>query len=242
MSHVTNKLNASTAQYFLPHMPAPSRWLAVLNAAREGFALNDEPAKTGSSLENCLQAPQTRLHRSYAFVFCAFLNHPANCYPVRCSLRNWPATVRESILDISRGREHTLNWLFCSAEAALAEFRRASDDLNSRFYGRREVPRFAIVAPVDLAELPAGVRGPGQLSEISRKGCFIEISKPFTVGTRLNIVISREHKNFETNGTVVYALRRKGVGIAFKETAPEQLGILDAWLGASMSLCFFAPA
>ena len=124
----------------------------------------------------------------------------------------------------------------------MTEFRRASDDSNVQFHSRREVPRFAIVAPVDLSELPAGVRVPGRLSEISRKGCFIELSKPFTVGTRLSIVISRENKSFETNGTVVYALRRKGVGVAFKETASEQLGILDAWLGTSMSLCFFTPA
>lgn len=124
----------------------------------------------------------------------------------------------------------------------MAQFRLDSDDSNVRFHSRRQVPRFAIVAPVNLAELPDGVRGPGQLSEISRKGCFIEVSKPFTVGTRLNIVISREHENFETHGTVAYVRRQEGIGVAFKDTASEQLGILDAWLGASTSRCFFTPA
>ena len=105
---------------------------------------------------------------------------------------------------------------------------------------KREVPRFAFDADVKV-RLHTGAHLFGRLSEISRKGCYVHISETPPVGTSIKLLIARNHETFATDGTVIYAEKRKGIGIAFKQTAPEQLAILDAWLGASSSLCFFMP-
>jgi PilZ domain len=123
----------------------------------------------------------------------------------------------------------------------LTELRRSSDDSNVRFHSLREVPRFAIAAPVDLTELLTGEHVPGQLSEISRKGCFIEVSRTFLIGTPVNVVIFREDDRFETAGAVIYARPGEGIGVAFRYAASAHLAILDAWLGATISACFFMP-
>ena len=109
------------------------------------------------------------------------------------------------------------------------------------FLVRREVPRFAFDADVKV-RLHTGGHLFGRLSEISRKGCYVHISETPPMGTSIKLLISKNHETFTTDGTVIYANKSKGIGIAFKQTAPEQLAILDAWLGASSSLCFFIPS
>ncbi len=110
----------------------------------------------------------------------------------------------------------------------------------SPFLVKREVPRFALDADVKIW-LDTGGRLFGRLAEISRKGCYVHISETPPVGTPINLLISRYHETFGTDGTIIYMEKSKGIGIAFKQTAPEQLAILDAWLGASTSLCTFIP-
>jgi len=111
---------------------------------------------------------------------------------------------------------------------------------TSPFLVKRKVPRFRLDADVKI-RLNTGGRLFGRLSEISRKGCYVHISETPRVGTFIKLLILRDQETFATDGAVIYAQKSKGIGIAFKQTAPEQLVILDAWLGASTSLCFFTP-
>jgi hypothetical protein len=115
------------------------------------------------------------------------------------------------------------------------------DNQSSPFLRKREVPRFALIVSVEVTESNTGVRTSGQISEISRKGCYIDIVNTLPVTTPIKIVISRDQETFTTDGTVIYTQEGIGMGVAFKQPALEQLGILDVWLGASTSLCFFAP-
>jgi hypothetical protein len=54
-------------------------------------------------------------------------------------------------------------------------------------------------------------------------------------------VISRDRGTFTTEGTIIYKQEGKGMGLVFKQPAPEQLRILDKWLEESASLRFFDP-
>ncbi len=118
---------------------------------------------------------------------------------------------------------------------------RKTEEPNLTFLKKREVPRYALTANVEVTELGTGTRSSGRVSEISRKGCFIKILDTLPVGTAVTIVIPRDHETFTTAGKIIYAQPGIGMGVAFEQPAPEQLGILDAWLGASTSLCFFIP-
>jgi hypothetical protein len=123
----------------------------------------------------------------------------------------------------------------------MGEFPMKIDQSNSSFRAKRELPRFAFIAKVEVTELSTGAHMSGRISEISRKGCFIDILKTLMVGTIINIVISRDQESFTTVGAVIYTQEGTGMGVAFQQSEPEQLAILDAWLGASTSLCFFTP-
>jgi hypothetical protein len=106
---------------------------------------------------------------------------------------------------------------------------------------KREVPRFALTANVEVTELGTGARRSGRVSEISRKGCFVKIQDTLRVDTAIKIVIPYDQETFTTEGKIIYSQPGTGMGIAFEQPAPEQLGILDTWLGAKTSLCFFIP-
>ncbi|HVA93433.1 MAG TPA: PilZ domain-containing protein [Candidatus Dormibacteraeota bacterium] len=115
------------------------------------------------------------------------------------------------------------------------------EELHQSFQIKREVPRYALSANVEVTELGTGTQTSGRVSEISRKGCYIKISDTLPVDTPVKIVIPRDTETFSTDGKIIYAQDGTGMGVAFQQTAPEQLEILDAWLGASISLCFFMP-
>lgn len=120
-------------------------------------------------------------------------------------------------------------------------FPESIDNPSPPFRGKREVPRFALILSVEVTEPNTGARMSARISEISRKGCYIDILNPLPMRTPIKIVISRDRETFTTGGTVIYTQEGKGMGVAFKQPAPEQRAILDVWLGASTSLCFFIP-
>lgn len=95
---------------------------------------------------------------------------------------------------------------------------------------KREVPRFTFIAHVDLTEPSTETRIAGRISEISRKGCFVDVLNTLPVGTPLKLVISRDQGNFETPAKIIYVQEGMGMGVAFASPTPEQLKILDLWL------------
>ena len=70
----------------------------------------------------------------------------------------------------------------------------------------------------------------GRMTEISRKGCYVNTPSTLPINTFLRVVISRDGETFMTNGKVIYVHARIGVGIAFVDSTEEQLEILDSWL------------
>jgi hypothetical protein len=115
------------------------------------------------------------------------------------------------------------------------------DNAKPAFRIRREVPRFALVASVEVAVPNTGKRVSGQVTEISRKGCFIETLNALPVGSPIKITISKDNETFRADGAVIYSRERGGMGVTFDRPAPQQLSILDVWLEKNTSLCFFTP-
>src|SRR5580692_6827732 len=82
----------------------------------------------------------------------------------------------------------------------------------------REVPRFTLIASIELREPHTDTRISGRISEISRKGCYVDV------------LITRDQGVFETKGKIVYVQHGMGMGVTFINPAPEQLQVLDTWL------------
>jgi hypothetical protein len=70
----------------------------------------------------------------------------------------------------------------------------------------------------------------GRMTEVSRKGCYVNTPSTLSVNTFLTVVISSDGQTFITNGKIIYVHEGIGVGVLFVDSSQEQLEILDSWL------------
>lgn len=99
-----------------------------------------------------------------------------------------------------------------------------------QFRERRSVPRFNLIATAEITEPASGVHISGRISEISRKGCYLDVLNTLPVGTRLRLMISRDQGAFTTDAKIIYVQEGMGMGIFFLDVPSDQLKILDTWL------------
>lgn len=95
---------------------------------------------------------------------------------------------------------------------------------------RRTVPRYMFIAVVEIIEPANDVHMTGRVSEISRKGCFIDILNPLPQGTLINLRVSCDKGTFFTPGKIIYVQEAMGMGVAYMNPSADQLKILDGWL------------
>ena len=112
----------------------------------------------------------------------------------------------------------------------MGEFNQAPFDSSSQYREKRAVPRFGFIATMTLIEPVSDTRIPGRISEISRKGCYVDVLNTLPVGTRIRIDISRDCGVFTTTATIIYVQEGMGMGVAFVDIPAEQLETLDSWL------------
>ena len=70
----------------------------------------------------------------------------------------------------------------------------------------------------------------GRMTEISRKGCYVNTPNTVPVNTLLKVVVSCDDKTFMTNGKVIYVHEGIGMGIVFVDPTEDQLEVLNSWL------------
>jgi len=95
---------------------------------------------------------------------------------------------------------------------------------------RRTVPRFNFIASAEIVEPASGVHMSGRISEISRKGCFIDLLNTLPTGTAIQLRISRDRGAFTSSGKIIYTQDGVGMGVAFVDVSAEQARILATWL------------
>lgn len=95
---------------------------------------------------------------------------------------------------------------------------------------RRTVPRYSLIVAVDIVEPASDLHLTGRVSEISRKGCYVDILNTLPVGTVIRLRMSRDQGEFSTLGTIIYVQEGAGMGVAFQDTPADQMKILDTWL------------
>jgi PilZ domain len=95
---------------------------------------------------------------------------------------------------------------------------------------RRTVPRYSLIATAEIIEPISDVRICGRLSEISRKGCYVDLLNTLPRETAIQVRISRDLGTFTCNGKIIYVQQGMGMGVAFLDIAEDQLKLLDSWL------------
>jgi PilZ domain-containing protein len=95
---------------------------------------------------------------------------------------------------------------------------------------RRSFPRHSVSSAVDAVDIEGDRRITGRLSDISRKGCYVDTISPFEVGAALTLTIIREKQSIKTRATVVYCQIGMGMGLSFTTTEPDQVLLLLTWM------------
>ena len=108
-------------------------------------------------------------------------------------------------------------------------FNSASDG-SATCRAKRMVPRYSFIASTELTDAANATRLSGRVTEISRKGCYVDIMNALPVGDELNLRISNDQGTFVAKGKIIYVHERIGMGVVFMDPAKEQLDILDTWL------------
>ena len=106
----------------------------------------------------------------------------------------------------------------------------STNETGGPYPDKREVPRFCLIATVELREPVSDTRIPGRISELSRKGCYVDVLITLPEGTPLELRISRDQGVFQSTGKIIYVQPGMGMGVAFVDIPAEQLKILDTWL------------
>jgi hypothetical protein len=97
---------------------------------------------------------------------------------------------------------------------------------------RRASVRYPFTASADVVDLESSARLAARTSDLARGGCFVDTISTFPVGTGVAIRLTYERKSFEAKARVVYAQQGMGIGLAFTTVEPDQLWVLEKWLGA----------
>lgn len=99
-----------------------------------------------------------------------------------------------------------------------------------QYHQQRAVPRYNFIATTELVDAQNAIRLSGRVTEISRKGCYVDTLNALPVGTLLNLEIMCDQGKFCTQGNIVYVHPGIGMGIAFRNPPENQAKILDSWL------------
>jgi len=105
-----------------------------------------------------------------------------------------------------------------------------SIDPTATCRAKRMVPRYSFIATTELTDSANATRLSGRVTEISRKGCYVDIMNALPVGDTLNLRISNDHGTFAAKGKIIYVHERIGMGVVFVDPPKEQLDVLDSWL------------
>jgi hypothetical protein len=105
-----------------------------------------------------------------------------------------------------------------------------NDRTAGDFAEKRSTPRFPLSASAEAFDIRANRQITGRLSDIGRKGYYMDTISPFALNAAVILTITRDTRTFRTKAKVVYSLNGMGMGSMFTATEPDQVRVLDSWL------------
>lgn len=98
---------------------------------------------------------------------------------------------------------------------------------------RRKDRRRRFSARAEIVESKSGQTAEARIRDLSRGGCYVDTKKPFALGSIVLVRVARKEGSFQARARVVYSATNKGMGLFFEAIAPDQLQIVERWLGES---------
>src|ERR1700688_2636609 len=94
----------------------------------------------------------------------------------------------------------------------------------------RRSPRFPFIAVAEIAHTESGGNFNCRVSELSLKGCYVDMLNALPIGSEVAMKIFSESECFEANSKVIYAHPNLGMGLAFEEVSLKSQTLLRRWL------------
>lgn len=98
---------------------------------------------------------------------------------------------------------------------------------------RRRTPRYSFVASAEVVADTSDVRVATRVSELSLRGCYLDMANPFPLSTQIAIKISAADEVFQSKGRIIYLHPGIGAGVTFLDVASQSRAILESWLDAA---------
>lgn len=111
------------------------------------------------------------------------------------------------------------------------EFNKSRNSVESSEQERRRSIRYPFTATAYVTDIESGAQTTSRSTDLGRGGCFVDTINPFPVGTTVMLRLTMEQKSFEARAKVAYSMIGMGMGLAFTSIEPEQLWVLESWLG-----------
>jgi hypothetical protein len=105
--------------------------------------------------------------------------------------------------------------------------------LNTTYSVQRTVPRYSVLAVAELLESGGTACIVGRMTEVSRKGCYVNTPSTLPLNSSLKLIISCDGETFITDAKVIYVHERIGMGIVFLNPPEDQLRILHSWVAST---------
>jgi PilZ domain-containing protein len=86
---------------------------------------------------------------------------------------------------------------------------------------RRAVPRYTYIAHAELSDEGSSIRLNVRISDISTKGCYVDMIHPLPEGTHITLDIGDSSGHIQAKGRIVYSVPQLGAGVAFLDLTPE---------------------
>jgi hypothetical protein len=101
---------------------------------------------------------------------------------------------------------------------------------GDRFAEKRAVPRYHLIAEIEVLEPIQQVKLTAYTAEIGANGCYVRVGTPLQKNTVIQVRIQKDREMFKTWGRVVYTQPGTGMGIAFFRPDTGHEKILQGWL------------
>jgi hypothetical protein len=100
---------------------------------------------------------------------------------------------------------------------------------------RRHAPRYPFIAEAEVTETSSDTKLVAKTSDLSIRGCFLDMLNPSPQGTNVRVTISHEGATFTALGSVVFVLPNMGMGVVFTSVEHGQQAILQKWIATLSS-------
>ncbi|MGB7282655.1 MAG: PilZ domain-containing protein [Candidatus Acidiferrum sp.] len=96
---------------------------------------------------------------------------------------------------------------------------------------RRTFPRYHFTAAAEALDAQHRTRMNARTSDLSKGGCYVDTFSPFPLKTGVKLRITREKASFTAEAKVVYSKIGMGMGLAFTSVDPQEMPVLEKWIG-----------